>query len=94
MTDRVELTVLGQALTLRSPESPDYLRALAAYLEDRVRAVQRGGVRDPARALILAALDIADELFRAREEQARAAGDVQARLGALLSLLERATPTP
>ena len=85
---RVELTILGHALTVRSEASADYLRSLAAFLEERVASLRTGGVRDADTALILAALDIADELFRARDDVTRREGDVSARLGALVSLLE------
>ena len=91
---RVELTLLGQTLTVRTEASPDYLRSLAAYLEERVGTIKRGGVRDPQAALVLAALDIADELFRAREDVNRREGDVSARLGALVTLLEQGTASP
>lgn len=89
---RVELTLLGQTLTLRTEAPPEHVRTLARYLEKRVEAVRKSGVQDPGKALLLAALDITDELFRAREDRQREAGDVGVRLGALLSLLERATP--
>jgi cell division protein ZapA (FtsZ GTPase activity inhibitor) len=89
---RVELTLLGQTLTIRTEAAPDYVRSLAKYLEDRVATVKKGGVRDPGVALALAALDIADELFRAREDVSRREGDVSERLGALVSLLEQVTP--
>ena len=91
---RVELSVLGQTLTVRTEASEDYIRSLAKYLEERVATIKRGGVRDAQTALVLAALDIADELFRARDDVTRREGDVSARLGALVTLLERATPTP
>ena len=90
---RVELTVLGQTLTVRTEASADYVRSLARYLEERVATVKRGGVRDANTALILAALDIADELFRARDDVTRREGDVSERLGALVTLLERGTTT-
>lgn len=89
---RVELTVLGQTLTVRSEAPADYLRSLATYLEDRVATIRKGGVRDAETALVLAALDIADELFRARDAVSSREGDVSARLGALVSLLEQVTP--
>jgi cell division protein ZapA len=89
---RVELEVLGQTLTIRTEVSADYVRSLAQYLEDRVATMRKGGVRDPNAALILAALDIADELFRARDDVSRREGDVSARLGALVTLLDEVTP--
>jgi cell division protein ZapA (FtsZ GTPase activity inhibitor) len=89
---RVELSLLGQTLTVRTEASPEYVRQLATYLEQRVAELTRGGVRDPLAALTLAALDITDELFRAREERARQDGDVNSRLSALVEILDRLTP--
>ena len=86
---RVELTLLGQALTVRTEADPEYVRTLARYLEERVAALAKSGVKEPMAALTLAALDITDELFRAREDHERQDGDVQARVGALIDMLER-----
>jgi cell division protein ZapA len=90
--ERLELTVLGQTLTLRSEADPKYLRTLVAFLEERVSAMQSSGVRDPMKALILAALEITDELHRARDDQSRDSTDVQARLSALVEILDRLAP--
>ena len=89
---RIELNLLGQTLTIRSEASPDYLRRLAKFLEDRVAQLKRSGVNDPLTALSLAALDITDELFRTREDKSRDEDDVGARLGALVALLDKVTP--
>jgi len=89
---RIELSLLGQTLAIRSEAPPDYLRRLAKYLEERVAQLKRSGVSDPVTALSLAALDITDELFRAREAKSRDEGDVGARLGALVALLEKVAP--
>jgi cell division protein ZapA (FtsZ GTPase activity inhibitor) len=89
---RIELNLLGQTLTIRSEAPPDYLRRLAKYLEERVGQLKRSGVKDPLTALSLAALDITDELFRSREDKTRDEGDVGARLGALVALLDKVTP--
>jgi cell division protein ZapA (FtsZ GTPase activity inhibitor) len=89
---RIELTVLGQTLTVRTEESHEYMRSLASYLEERVATMKTRGVRDPNTALILATLDIIDELFRGRDDVSKREGDVSARLGALVTLLEQVTP--
>ena len=89
---RIELNLLGQTLTIRSEATPDYLRRLAKFLEDRVAQLKRSGVNDPLTALSLAALDITDELFRSREEKKTDEDDVGARLGALVALLDRVAP--
>jgi cell division protein ZapA (FtsZ GTPase activity inhibitor) len=89
---RIDLTLLGQTLTLRSEADPTYLRSLAASVEERVGALQKSGVRDVFKALILVALDMSDELHRARDDRSKDAGDVAARLGALVELLDRVAP--
>lgn len=94
MSQRVELTLLGQSLMIRTEASPEYVRSLARYLEERVETIRRTGVHDPTKALLLAALDITDELYRTREDRGREIGDVAARVGALLSLLEEVLPEP
>ena len=89
---RVELTLLGQTLTVRTEAPPEHIRALAAYLEERVGALRKSGVRDPLAALTLAALDITDELFRMREEHSIDESDVGVRLGALIAMLDEVAP--
>jgi cell division protein ZapA (FtsZ GTPase activity inhibitor) len=89
---RVDVTLLGQTLTLRTEATPDYVRSLARYLEDRVATLQRSGVKDPMKALTLAALDITEELFRARDDRKREDGDVGDRMKVLVALLDRVTP--
>ena len=89
---RVELTLLGQTLTVRTEADPEYVRTLARYLEERVETLTKAGVKDPMAALTLAALDITDELFRTREDREKQEGDVHARLGALVQMLERVVP--
>lgn len=91
MTERVELTLLGQTLAIRTEAGVDYARSLARFVEERVTEVVRAGVQDPWRAMAMAALDIADELFREREGAARREGDVDARLRTVLALLDQAT---
>jgi cell division protein ZapA (FtsZ GTPase activity inhibitor) len=89
LANRVELTLLGQTLTVRTDAPEEYLRSLARYLEERVAAIRDGGLPDSTKALLLAALDITDELFRAREDREKT-GELGARLGALVALLDEA----
>ena len=90
---RVELSVLGQKLSVRSEAEPEYLKTLARFVEERASTLQQGGVRDPMSALVLAAIEIADELHRLRDDAVRDARDVHVRIGALVDLLEAVTPS-
>jgi cell division protein ZapA len=87
---RVEVTVLGERLSIRTTESSEYLRSLAAHVEERATALG-AGTRSLTSVLLLTALDLADELFRLRDERTRVDGDVRARLGALVTELGRAS---
>ena len=89
---RVELAILGLKVAVRSEAAADYLQGLARFVEERATALQQSGVRDPMSALALAAIEIADELHRARDEQTHDAGDVQRRIDALVDLLHRVAP--
>jgi cell division protein ZapA len=90
---RVEVEILGQKYTIRSEADPTYVKDLAAYVEKRVKGVE-GQIRgqDPVKALALAALYIADELFRAREELTKYEGDLPKRIGAMVDLLDAIAP--
>ena len=91
---RVEVEILGQRYTIRSEADPKYVRDVAAFVEKRVKSVE-GQVRgqDPVKALALAALYIADELFRVREQLSRFEGDLPKRIGAMVDLLDAIVPT-
>ena len=90
---RVEVEILGQKYTIRSEADPKYVKELAAYVEKRVKGVE-GQIRgqDPVKALALAALYIADELFRAREDLTKYEGDLPKRIGAMVDLLDAIAP--
>src|SRR4029450_6956616 len=68
---RIELNLLGQTLGIRSEAAPEYLRTLAKVREEGGTALRLSGIKDPLTSLALAALDITDELFRARDDKTR-----------------------
>jgi cell division protein ZapA len=87
--NRVEVQILGQNYAIRTDAPPEYVRDLATYVEQRVREIRGDGPsQDPVKLLALAALYIADELFRLKEDHASADNDTRARLDALSRLLD------
>jgi cell division protein ZapA len=95
-TQRVDIEILGQKYPIRSEATPDYVRKLASFVDGRDREIRGDAAAgDPARVLALTAMDVADELFRLREdrkEQDVDHKDVTARLGALRQLLDAVVP--
>lgn len=80
----VQVELGGQVLTIRSDEGPDYVRELAATVDERLRSAAGPG-RPPtsARAALLVALELADELCRAHDAHRRFCARVEQRLAAL-----------
>ena len=75
----VKVTIVGQELTIRSEASAEHTRDVAAYVDKTIRSIMNSGaVVESSRAALLAALQITDELFRARGIQRELDESVQA----------------
>ena len=65
----VKVTIVGEEYTLRSEETPEHTQAIAAYVDEAIRKIRSGSnLVETHKAAILAAMQIADELFKARTE--------------------------
>jgi len=85
----VKVTIVGQELTIRSDATPEHTREVAAYVDKTIRSIMNSGaVVESNRAAILAALQITDELFRARNAQR----ELNASMDALSSEVRRWLP--
>ena len=63
----VRVSILNEEYSIRSDAAPEHTRAVAAYVDSTIRRVlETGTVVETNRAAILAALQIAGELFEAR----------------------------
>jgi len=73
MTENEKNTVIvkiyNQELKLRTTESPDYVREVARYVDAKIYEVVDSSAGIPSsKLIILAALNIADELFKEKEK--------------------------
>jgi cell division protein ZapA len=65
--DLVPVEILGQRFPIRSSLDEDYVRQLASYVDEKMRAAEDlTPGNDALRVALVAALNLADELFRAR----------------------------
>jgi cell division protein ZapA len=86
----VSVRIAGEEHTIRANAEPEYMRACARYVDERVSDIRsKGGLMETHKATILAALSIADELFQAREDLERVRRDAGVRAGALARQLEQ-----
>jgi cell division protein ZapA len=66
--NRVIVTIFGKEYSLVAEVDPDYIRKTASYLDSKMREVSKNYPNiQESRVAVLAALNIADELFRCRE---------------------------
>lgn len=67
MQNRVTVTIAGQTYTLLAAEDQSYVEDVAAYVDAKVSETHQGGKTALLDAVILAAMNLADEHFRDEE---------------------------
>jgi cell division protein ZapA len=65
----VHVDICGQRYAIRSDLDPQYVAELAAFVDEKMRLAARElASSDPTRVAVVAALNVADELYRARAD--------------------------
>jgi cell division protein ZapA len=86
----IPVDIFGQRYPIRTELDPDYVARLAVYVSDKMRATaDTTSTGDSLRLAVLAALNIADELFRCRDTARAATGELAERAGELERLVDR-----
>jgi len=86
----VPVEIHGQRYPIRSTLDQEYVERLAAYVDERIRAAADSTpTGDSLRLAVLAALNIADELFRCRDLNRTRDGHLAERAGELERLVDR-----
>jgi cell division protein ZapA len=92
MADEVVISVeiRGQRYPIRSALDPQYVERLAIYVDEKMRAAADSTpTGDMLRLAVLAALNVADELFRCRDVNKARTGELAERAGELERMLDR-----
>jgi cell division protein ZapA len=86
----IPVEISGQRYPIRSSLDPEYVSQLATYVDEKMRAAaDTAPTGDSLRLAVLTALNIADELFRAREVNRARDGQIAERAGELERMLDR-----
>ena len=87
----VSVEIRGQRYPIRSELDARYVNVLATYVDEKIRAAaETTPSGDSVRLAVLAALNIADELFRCQDVQKASNGALAERTQALERLLDAA----
>lgn len=85
----VHIEIHGQQYAVRSDLDPAYISQLAQYFDDKMRlASMEVQTADSLRIAVIAALNVADELFRARADGRGIEGRVLARTAEIERLVD------
>ena len=89
LNDRsIEVVILGQRMTLKVGDDPERVERLAAYVQRKAEELTAKSPLAPGKAGALLALNIADDYFRALDEQRELKSEVAAKSRELLAELE------
>jgi len=86
----VPVEIAGQRYPIRSSLDPEYVARLAAYVDEKMRAAaDTSPSGDSMRLAVIAALNVADELFRCRDANRARNGELAERTQELERLVDR-----
>ena len=88
--NQVQISIFGQEYSVRAPADPDYIKKIGEYLDGKMREVQAGfsTTQSSTRIAILAAMNITDELFSARQNLDSDQTDVDQKISSLIELID------
>ena len=88
----VKVTIYGQEYTIKAPADASYIKNVAEYVDGKMREVQEelATPQVPAKVSILAAMNIADELFAEKRDRDQIKGDVESKVSSLIEIVEEA----
>ena len=87
----VSVEIRGLRYPIRSTLDASYVNGLATYVDEKIRAASESSPSgDTLRLAVLAALNIADELFRCQDAQQQRRGALAERTEALERLMDAA----
>ena len=89
----VKVRIFGQEYQIRASSNEDYIKEVAAYVDQKMNEVQRSvpSSMNASKIAILAAMNISDELFGARRGEYSFKGEVESKVKSLIERIEEIT---
>ena len=76
----VRVTIYGQEYPIRGRGDEEYIKKVARFVDDRMLQIEdQTAINSPARLAILAALNIADELFRTQQDKDQLVSELESK---------------
>jgi cell division protein ZapA len=89
-SNQVSISIFGQEYSVKAPADPEYILKIAEYLDGKMREVQTGftTTQSSTRIAILAAMNITDELFNAKQSGDLENTEVEQKISSLIELID------
>jgi len=89
VTKNIEIEIYGHRYTIMGDAEEDYIKRLAAYVDEQMRGVAQGmKTATFAKLALLAAINITDQLFQAEQLRRQGEVDVERRARCLMESIE------
>jgi cell division protein ZapA len=87
----VKIEIFDQTYNVNADQNEEYLKELAAYVDGKMRTVaETTRTVDSVKVAVLAALNIADEMYSLRERQQQIEGPIRQRVEKCVAMVEKA----
>ena len=86
---KLVVEIFGQQLTLKSEADLEYATRLASYVDEQIRKVSRQS-NDPIKVVLLASMNIANELFEEQDSKAERANALAQKADSLIAMVQKA----
>ena len=86
----VRVSIFGHEYTVKAPADPEYIKKVAEYVSERMKEVEEGLASDQttSRIAILAAMNIADELFANKKLSSEVSVNFENRIQSLVEYID------
>tara|TARA_B100001250_G_C19692566_1_gene740997 strand:- start:500 stop:796 length:297 start_codon:yes stop_codon:yes gene_type:complete len=86
----VKVPILGQEYTVNTLASPEYIKKIASYVNEKMGEIQDSGIEKDSqlRIAVLAAMNIADDYFQQQDKNKNVISKLENNTGSLLKKVE------
>lgn len=94
MTKTIDVEIYGQRYSIRGQADDAYVRRLASFVDDHMKRLAEGmKTATPSKLAVLAAINLAHQLFESEKKRAQGEADVERRMINLMESIEEQMPT-
>ena len=87
----VKVPIMGQEYKVNTLASPEYIKKIASFVDEKMAEIQKSGIEQDSqlRIAVLAAMNIADDLFQINDNNKNVIEKVENNANLLLNKVEK-----